>query len=62
MQRLEVGLGERSYPILVGDGLLDRADVFDCAVGARDVLVVTNDAVAPLYLERVRRSLGSRRV
>ena len=62
MQRLEVGLGERSYPILVGDGLLDRAEVFDGAVDARDVLVVTNDVVAPLYLERVRRSLGSRRV
>ena len=62
MQRLEVGLGARSYPILVGDGLLDRADAFDQAIAARAVLVVTNDVVAPLYLERVRRALGSRRV
>ena len=61
MQRLEVGLGARSYPILVGDGLLDRADAFDRVSGGT-VLVVTNDVVAPLYLERVRRALGSRRV
>jgi 3-dehydroquinate synthase len=62
MQRLDVGLGERSYPILIGAGLLGRADVLDGAVGARDVLVVTNDVVAPLYLDRVRGALGGRRV
>ena len=61
MQRLEVGLGARSYPILVGDGLVDRADVFECVPGGA-VLVVTNEVVAPLYLERVRGALGSRRV
>ena len=61
MQRLEVGLGARSYPILVGDGLVDRDDVFECVPGGA-VLVVTNEVVAPLYLERVRGALGSRRV
>ena len=61
MQRLEVGLGARSYPILVGEGLIDRADVFERVPGGA-VLVVTNEVVAPLYLERVRGALGSRRV
>lgn len=62
MQRLEVDLGTRRYPILIGAGLVDRADVVGQAVHARDVLVVTNDVVAPLYLERLRTALGSRRV
>lgn len=47
MQRLEVDLGTRRYPILIGAGLVDRADVVGQAVHARDVLVVTNDVVAP---------------
>jgi len=62
MQRLNIELAERSYPILVGPGLLDRAAVLDEAVRARDVLVVTNDTVGPLYLERLRRGLAGRRV
>ena len=62
MERLSIELGERSYPILVGPGLLDRAAVLDEAVRARDVLVVTNETVAPLYLERLQQGLAGRRV
>ena len=62
MERLRIELGERSYPILIGPGLLGAAEVLDEAIGARDVLVVTNDTVAPLYLERVLRGLAGRRV
>jgi len=62
MERLSIELGERSYPILIGPGLLDSVVVLDEAVHARDVLVVTNDTVAPLYLERVLRGLAGRRV
>jgi 3-dehydroquinate synthase len=62
MERLSIELGERSYPILIGPGLLGAAAVLDEAVQARDVLVITNDTVAPLYLERVRHGLAGRRV
>jgi 3-dehydroquinate synthase len=62
MERLRIELGERSYPIAVGPGLLGNTAVLDEVVRARDVLVVTNDTVGPLYLEQLRRGLAGRRV
>jgi 3-dehydroquinate synthase len=59
---LKVELGSRSYPILIGDGLLDRADLLQQHVAARDLLVISNTTVAPLYLEALTRSLRGRRV
>ena len=52
-----VELGERSYPILIGSGLL--AGNYDLAqfVGG-DCLVVSNMTVAPLYAEALRECLG----
>lgn len=60
MDTLEVSLGERSYPIHIGAGLLDDADLLQRTVTARQVAIVTNDVVAPLYLERVQRALSDR--
>jgi 3-dehydroquinate synthase len=57
MQMLRVALGARSYPIHVGTGLLDRADLFAPHVAGRRVAVVTNPIVAPLYLDRVLAAL-----
>jgi 3-dehydroquinate synthase len=62
MERLSIELAERSYPILVGPGLLGSLTVLDEAVRAHDVLVVTNETVGPLYLEQLRRGLAGRRV
>jgi 3-dehydroquinate synthase len=53
MKVLNVDLGERSYPISIGAGLLANADLFTSAIGAGQVLVVTNETIAPLYLEKV---------
>jgi 3-dehydroquinate synthase len=58
---LKVDLGERSYPILIGDGLLSQAEVLERHVPGHDVLVVSNTTVAPLYLERLTGALGNRR-
>jgi 3-dehydroquinate synthase len=60
--RLTVALQERSYPILIGSGLLGDAAVYAREVAATDVLVVTSETVGPLYLDRVRAALAGRRV
>ncbi len=72
LQHLHVELGARSYPILIGPGLLGRADLFEEYVarasvlaGGRptnDFLLVTNTTVSPLYAERVHASLPGRRI
>ncbi|MDO9321189.1 MAG: 3-dehydroquinate synthase [Pseudomonas sp.] len=53
MQTLQVELAERSYPIYIGDGLLARPDLLLSHIAGRQVAVVTNETVAPLYLERL---------
>jgi len=62
MERLSIELGTRSYPIFIGAGLLDDAPLLGAAIAARDVLVVSNEVVAPLYLARLERGLAGKRV
>jgi len=62
MERLRIDLGERGYPILVGPGLLDDAALLGELVTARDVLIVTNTTVGPLYLGRLERALAGKRL
>ena len=57
---LDVRLGSRSYPIHIGSGLLDDASLFASQLGESRVAVITNTTVAPLYLGRLRASLGDR--
>ncbi|HZD54342.1 MAG TPA: 3-dehydroquinate synthase [Woeseiaceae bacterium] len=57
---ISVELGERSYPILIGRGLIGELDLTPWLTGP-DCLVVTNETVAPLWLERLRGSLGGAR-
>jgi 3-dehydroquinate synthase len=58
MQTLNVNLGERSYPIHVGSGIIERAGEFLVQRGLRGkVAVVTNPIVAPLYLDRIGEAL-----
>ena len=54
---LQVDLGERSYPIVIGPGLLDDADLLARHVPGDRVAVVTNTIVAPLYLAQLTRGL-----
>lgn len=55
---LEVSLAERSYQIHVGPGLLRRADMLLPALKAKKAVVVTNETVAPLYLEGLTQTLA----
>jgi 3-dehydroquinate synthase len=52
MKTVNVELGTRSYPVLIGQDLLARDDVLRAHVGNGRVLVVTNTTVAPLFLEK----------
>ena len=58
---LNVELGERRYPIHIGGGLLEDRALFDSLVTAEQVMVLTNEVVAPLYLEHVRAHFATRR-
>ena len=62
MATLTVDLGSRSYPIIVGSGLLAEPGTVSSYISGDDVLVVTNETVAPLYLDRVIGLLGNHRV
>ena len=55
---LHVALGERSYPIYIGTGLLSDPDPIRSHLAGRQVMVVTNETVAPLYLEPVLSALS----
>lgn len=57
MRKLNVALGERAYPILIGPGLVDVAAEVIARLVAPRVAVVSNEVVAPLYLERLTRPL-----
>ena len=57
MQTLTVGLGERSYPIFIGSGLLGQAELLQRVLPRKRAAVVTNTTVAPLYLEKLRQTL-----
>ena len=58
MRTLNVALGDRAYPIHIGRGLLDDASLITPHLKTQRAFVVTNDVVAPLYLERLRATLA----
>lgn len=57
MERLNVELADRSYPISIGSGLLAQRGLFTQAIRGRRVMIVTNETVAPLYLQRLQQTL-----
>jgi len=60
VETIVVALGERSYPIHIGPKLLGNPAHY--GIAAQQVLVVTNEVVAPLYLPRVQEALRDRDV
>lgn len=59
---IEVELGDRSYPIVIGRGLLDGGFDLSPYVRGGDCLVVSNETVAPLYYDKLIADLDGRRV
>jgi len=51
MRTLEVNLGDRSYPIFIGNALMQQYELYSPFFASHQVLVVTNETVWPLYGE-----------
>lgn len=58
MQTLYVELGDRRYPIFIGSQL-NSQELLEPYIRGKQVLIVTNTTVAPLYLEHYQRALCS---
>ncbi|MCF0252828.1 MAG: 3-dehydroquinate synthase [Duodenibacillus sp.] len=66
MRQVQIDLGERSYPIMIGEGALDLVGGTLARLAATGALVCTNATVGPLYaarcVEGIRRALPGARV
>ena len=58
MKTLKVELGDRSYPIFIGQGLMGNAELVKPFVKGQQVLIVTNTTVAPLYLDACKKTFA----
>ncbi len=54
MQTVVVNLGDRTYPIHIGSQLVTSADLVAPYLGRSRAVIVSNDVVAPLYLEQAK--------
>ena len=57
MKTLEVDLGSRSYPIFIGTDLIDKPELFKGCEKSTSIYIVTNTTVAPLYAQRLTKTL-----
>lgn len=58
METLSVALDERSYPIFIGTDLLLRSDLYTPHIRGQQVCIVTNETIAPLYLDKLKNGLS----
>jgi len=58
--QVQIALGDRSYPIIIGPGLFDDPSTYDGVPRAASALIVTNTLLAPLYAERLRSAVAGR--
>ncbi len=57
ISQVQIHLGERSYPIVIGSQLLARRDTFAGLPRAAQALIVSNTTVAPLYADALKVAL-----
>ena len=57
MKKLNLNLGEKSYPIYIGENLLSQADYLTKHISGNQVMIVSNTTVAPLYIDKVKSLL-----
>ena len=59
---LTVDLGDRSYPIVIGTGLLENGFDLSPHVAGGECLIVSNETVAPLYLDSLKKCLPAQKI
>lgn len=59
MISLNVNLGERSYPIYIGQNLLEQSELLTQHIPGNSALIVSNETIAPLYMDAVEKSLSN---
>jgi len=59
MQTLKVDLGDRSYPIYIGSGLLQQKELIQTHIQGKTTAIVSNKTIAPLYLEALHQTIES---
>lgn len=62
MEKITVTLGERSYPITISSGLFHQSDAFLSLKSGQQVMIVTNETLAPLYLDTISTALKNKNV
>lgn len=62
MQTLTVDLGDRSYPIYIGAQLLAQSDLITPHISGKQICVVTNQTIAPLYLDQLKNAFAGLQV
>ena len=59
VETVHIDLGERSYPIVIAEGLLTQSSTWSALPKSATALIVTNDVVAPLYLSSLKQVLSA---
>jgi 3-dehydroquinate synthase len=62
LHQLTVDLGDRSYPIFIGNQLLDSHSLITDYILGNSALIITNTTVAPLYLNKVEAALSEQNI
>ena len=58
--RVAIDLEGRGYEIVIGAGLLESPDVFDTLASGSAAFIVSNETVAPIYAQRLKRALSGK--
>lgn len=61
MEKVTVSLAERSYPITIAENLFDDPNIFPLKANDH-VLIVTNETLAPIYLEQISHTLAQKNI
>ena len=62
MKTVRIDLGDRSYDIRIAPGILDDHEQLRPWIRGQQVFIITNEVVAPLYLEKITNSLADKSV
>ena len=57
-----VNLEDNSYPIFIGEGASLSLENFDGYIAGKDIAIITNEVVAPLYLNEISDLFSNRNV